>query len=69
MWQPKGDFFSRDGRTTSASKSDPEIIDVDFEEKWRHAQLSDCHYGFDFANRKIDNAVSFNSFIVFAVAF
>ncbi|KAJ1388590.1 hypothetical protein SESBI_39006 [Sesbania bispinosa] len=33
VWQPKGDFFSRDGRKTSASKSDPEIIDVDFEEK------------------------------------
>ncbi|RDY03124.1 hypothetical protein CR513_13329 [Mucuna pruriens] len=34
VWQPKdkGDFFSS-GRTNSKSKSDPNIIDVDFEEK------------------------------------
>lgn len=33
VWQPKGDFFSRDGRGPSSSKSEPEIIDVEFEEK------------------------------------
>ncbi|KAK7258251.1 hypothetical protein RIF29_32828 [Crotalaria pallida] len=33
VWQPKADFFSRDGKTKSKSKSDPQIIDVDFEEK------------------------------------
>jgi hypothetical protein len=35
VWQPQGDFFSRGGRgtTPSSSKSDPEIIDVEFEEK------------------------------------
>ncbi|XP_041021823.1 uncharacterized protein LOC121263096 [Juglans microcarpa x Juglans regia] len=34
VWQPKGDdLFSRDGRGTTTSKSDPEIIDVEFEEK------------------------------------
>lgn len=34
VWQPKGDFFSRDGRgNTTSKKSEPEIIDVDFEEK------------------------------------
>lgn len=35
VWQPKskGDPFSRGGRNPSASKSDPKIIDVDFEEK------------------------------------
>ncbi|CAK7350839.1 unnamed protein product [Dovyalis caffra] len=41
VWQPKGDFsgggprdfFSGGGRGTRRSKSDPEIIDVDFEEK------------------------------------
>ncbi|KAI9084712.1 hypothetical protein K1719_033356 [Acacia pycnantha] len=33
VWQPKGDSFSKDGRRTSSSKSDPDIIDVDFEEK------------------------------------
>ncbi|XP_057457053.1 uncharacterized protein LOC130747994 [Lotus japonicus] len=35
VWQPKakGDFFSGGGRRTSSSKSDPEIIDVEFEEK------------------------------------
>ncbi|KAG2699155.1 hypothetical protein I3843_07G178900 [Carya illinoinensis] len=33
VWQPKGDFFSRDSRGTTTSKSEPDIIDVDFEEK------------------------------------
>lgn len=33
VWQPKGDFFSRGGRGTTSSKSEPEIIDVEFEEK------------------------------------
>lgn len=35
VWQPKdkGDFFTRGGKNKSASKSDPNIIDVDFEEK------------------------------------
>ncbi|KAK7263810.1 hypothetical protein RJT34_31407 [Clitoria ternatea] len=33
VWQPKGDFFSKGGGKSSASKSDPNIIDVDFEEK------------------------------------
>ncbi|KAL5769823.1 hypothetical protein ACOSP7_013977 [Xanthoceras sorbifolium] len=33
VWQPKGDFFSRGGRGTGPSKSDPDIIDVEFEEK------------------------------------
>ncbi|XP_027353702.1 uncharacterized protein LOC113864312 [Abrus precatorius] len=33
VWQPKGDFSSRGGRSASSSKSDPDIIDVDFEEK------------------------------------
>ncbi|KAK1415085.1 hypothetical protein QVD17_30856 [Tagetes erecta] len=34
VWQPKGDFFSKGGtRPSSSSKSDPEIIDVEFEEK------------------------------------
>ncbi|KAG8381642.1 hypothetical protein BUALT_Bualt06G0142800 [Buddleja alternifolia] len=34
VWQPKGDFFSRGGRgTTSSSKSQPDIIDVEFEER------------------------------------
>ncbi|KAI3457894.1 hypothetical protein Pfo_014557 [Paulownia fortunei] len=34
VWQPQGDFFSRGGRgTTSPSKSQPDIIDVEFEEK------------------------------------
>ncbi|KAF3432697.1 hypothetical protein FNV43_RR23799 [Rhamnella rubrinervis] len=34
VWQPKGkgDFFSRDNKGT-ASKSDPQVIDVEFEEK------------------------------------
>ncbi|GFQ02165.1 hypothetical protein PHJA_002360400 [Phtheirospermum japonicum] len=36
VWQPQGDFFSRGGRgggTSSSSKSQPDIIDVEFEEK------------------------------------
>ncbi|XP_076926065.1 uncharacterized protein LOC143589100 [Bidens hawaiensis] len=34
VWQPKGDFFSKGGaRPSSSSRSDPEIIDVEFEEK------------------------------------
>lgn len=36
VWQPQGDFFSKGGRGTPprSSKSNPEIIDVEFEEKW-----------------------------------
>lgn len=42
VWQPQGDFFSRDGSNNSSSnnkgnsKKPPksQIIDVDFEEKW-----------------------------------
>ncbi|THF98000.1 uncharacterized protein LOC114314858 isoform X1 [Camellia sinensis] len=35
VWQPQGDFFSRGrgGSNPSSSKSEPEIIDIDFEEK------------------------------------
>ncbi|XP_059628870.1 uncharacterized protein LOC132271498 [Cornus florida] len=34
VWQPKGDFFSRgSGDRASSSKSESEIIDVEFEEK------------------------------------
>ncbi|CAA0817130.1 Unknown protein [Striga hermonthica] len=35
VWQPQGDFFSRGSRggSTSSSKSQPDIIDVEFEEK------------------------------------
>ncbi|MCL7051479.1 hypothetical protein MKW94_002590 [Papaver nudicaule] len=37
VWQPKesttNDFFSRGGGSKSSSKSDPDIIDVEFEEK------------------------------------
>ncbi|KAI4331751.1 hypothetical protein L6164_016708 [Bauhinia variegata] len=34
VWQPKGDSFSKNGRKSgTSSKSEPEIIDVDFEEK------------------------------------
>ncbi|TYH60242.1 hypothetical protein ES332_D08G280100v1 [Gossypium tomentosum] len=33
VWQPEGDFFGRDSRRTSSRKSEPEIIDVEFEEK------------------------------------
>ncbi|KAH7538366.1 uncharacterized protein LOC107414937 [Ziziphus jujuba] len=32
VWQPKGDFFSRDNKGPT-SKSDPQVIDVEFEEK------------------------------------
>ncbi|KAG6422524.1 hypothetical protein SASPL_119098 [Salvia splendens] len=35
VWQPQGDFFSRGGKgpSSSKSKSQPDIIDVEFEEK------------------------------------
>ncbi|CAN4113204.1 unnamed protein product [Withania somnifera] len=33
VWQPKDDFFSRGSRGTTTSKSEPDIIDVEFEEK------------------------------------
>ncbi|KAA8540126.1 hypothetical protein F0562_026818 [Nyssa sinensis] len=34
VWQPQGDFFSRgSGGRTPSSKSEPDIIDVEFEEK------------------------------------
>ncbi|XP_060171781.1 uncharacterized protein LOC132602969 [Lycium barbarum] len=35
VWQPKGDFFNRGsrGRGTTPSKSEPDIIDVEFEER------------------------------------
>ncbi|PHT42358.1 hypothetical protein CQW23_16383 [Capsicum baccatum] len=33
VWQPKDDFFSRGSRGTASSKSEPDIIDVEFEEK------------------------------------
>lgn len=34
VWQPKGDFYSRgSGGATSSKKSEPDIIDVEFEEK------------------------------------
>ncbi|MBA0872817.1 hypothetical protein Goshw_021315 [Gossypium schwendimanii] len=33
VWQPKGDFFRRDSSGTNSRKSEPEIIDVEFEEK------------------------------------
>ncbi|XP_031276659.1 uncharacterized protein LOC116135099 [Pistacia vera] len=33
VWQPKGDFFSRGGKGKTTSKSDGDIIDVEFEEK------------------------------------
>ncbi|XP_022744675.1 uncharacterized protein LOC111295444 isoform X2 [Durio zibethinus] len=33
VWQPEGDFFRRDSRGTASRKSEPEIIDVEFEEK------------------------------------
>ncbi|KAM1127093.1 hypothetical protein ACFX1X_042800 [Malus domestica] len=37
--QPRSDFFSRDGRGgPSSSKSEPEIIEVEFEEKRRDTQ-------------------------------
>lgn len=33
VWQPKGDSFSRDNKGKASSKSDPQVIDVEFEEK------------------------------------
>ena len=33
VWQPEGDFFRRDSKDTTSRKSEPEIIDVEFEEK------------------------------------
>ncbi|MBA0630076.1 hypothetical protein Godav_002208 [Gossypium davidsonii] len=33
VWQPEGDFFRRDSRGTNSRKSEPDIIDVEFEEK------------------------------------
>ncbi|KAH6771003.1 replicase polyprotein 1ab protein [Perilla frutescens var. hirtella] len=34
VWQPQGDFFSKGGKgPSSSSKSQPDIIDVEFEEK------------------------------------
>ncbi|KAL2902150.1 30S ribosomal protein S27e [Bienertia sinuspersici] len=33
VWQPKGDFSSRGNKGTRQSRSNPDIIDVDFEEK------------------------------------
>ncbi|KAK9145225.1 hypothetical protein Sjap_005128 [Stephania japonica] len=34
VWQPKGDFFSKDGKgRNSSSSSQPDVIDVEFEEK------------------------------------
>ncbi|KAK9265477.1 hypothetical protein L1049_001701 [Liquidambar formosana] len=33
VWQPKGDFFSRGSKGTTSSDSQPDIIDVEFEEK------------------------------------
>ncbi|KAH9734557.1 hypothetical protein KPL71_017417 [Citrus sinensis] len=33
VWQPEGDFFSRNGGGKKSTKSDDDIIDVDFEEK------------------------------------
>ncbi|MFQ6647480.1 hypothetical protein Gotur_021065 [Gossypium turneri] len=33
VWQPKGDFFRRDSGGTNSRKSEPDIIDVEFEEK------------------------------------
>ncbi|OMO51377.1 hypothetical protein CCACVL1_29824 [Corchorus capsularis] len=33
VWQPEGDFFGRDSRGRSSRKSEPDIIDVEFEEK------------------------------------
>ena len=31
MWQPEGDFFSRNGGGKKSAKSDDDIIDVDFD--------------------------------------
>ncbi|XVE90513.1 hypothetical protein DITRI_Ditri20bG0083900 [Diplodiscus trichospermus] len=33
VWQPEGDFFRKDNRGSSSRKSEPEIIDVEIEEK------------------------------------
>ncbi|KAK8698270.1 hypothetical protein V6N13_114395 [Hibiscus sabdariffa] len=33
VWQPEGDLFGRDSRPSGPRKSEPEIIDVEFEEK------------------------------------
>lgn len=33
VWQPQGDVFSKGNDTTNRSKSQPDIIDVEFEEK------------------------------------
>lgn len=33
VWQPQGDFFSRGNKGTTRSDSEPDIIDVEFEEK------------------------------------
>ncbi|XP_012458959.1 uncharacterized protein LOC105779655 [Gossypium raimondii] len=33
VWQPEGDFFRRDSKGTNSRKSEPDIIDVEFEEK------------------------------------
>lgn len=33
VWQPQGDFFSKGGKGPSSSKSQPDVIDVEFEEK------------------------------------
>ncbi|XP_022718543.1 uncharacterized protein LOC111276875 isoform X3 [Durio zibethinus] len=33
VWQPEGDFFGRDSRDSTSRKKEPEIIDVEFEEK------------------------------------
>ncbi|KAF7133196.1 hypothetical protein RHSIM_Rhsim09G0211500 [Rhododendron simsii] len=33
VWQPQGDFFSRGSSGNTRRKSDPDIIDVEFEEK------------------------------------
>ncbi|KAG5533966.1 hypothetical protein RHGRI_027978 [Rhododendron griersonianum] len=33
VWQPQGDFFSRGSRGSTRRESDPDIIDVEFEEK------------------------------------
>ncbi|TYH75617.1 hypothetical protein ES332_D04G031700v1 [Gossypium tomentosum] len=33
VWQPEGDFFRRDSKGTNSRKSEPDIIDIEFEEK------------------------------------
>lgn len=40
MWQPEGDFFSRNGRGKKSTKSDDDIIDVEFEEKWKDTKYT-----------------------------